>query len=362
MARGNNGEKTEKASAKKRKDVREKGEVHKSADMCTAISLFIVFGALKIGHQSFIRALEKFASGYFSVSLAKEARVITGNTAYILYKNILFEVLPIVLPIMLVAMLGGTLAHVVQTGPLFTTNKLAPSFSRINPIEGFRRIFSASTFVELLKSIIKLVIIGWLIYKDFLDCIKVFPSLMYINVARAFLKVLSTSISMGLKIGIALVVYSAADAFYQWWKFEREIMMTKQEVREENRMMEGDPQIKARIKQQQRKMSTMRMMRSVPEADVVVTNPTHIAVALRYKEDQDNAPVVVAKGKDYLAERIKKVARQHKISIVENKPVARALYESCRVGDEIPPELYQAIADILIYVYTINGKMKGSGQ
>jgi flagellar biosynthetic protein FlhB len=160
---------------------------------------------------------------------------------------------------------------------------------------------------------------------------------------------------MGMMIGLALIAFALIDAFYQWWKYEKDLMMTKQEVKEENKQTEGDPQLKGKIRQKQRKMSTMRMMRRIAEASVVITNPTHFAVAVRYKESEDRAPVVVAKGQDYLAKRIKEQASKYKISIIENKVVARALYSSCEVGDEIPPELYQAIADILIYVYKTVG-------
>jgi flagellar biosynthetic protein FlhB len=160
---------------------------------------------------------------------------------------------------------------------------------------------------------------------------------------------------MGIMIGLALIAFSALDVLYQWWKFEKDIRMTKQEVKEEYKQTEGDPQIKAKIRQKQRKMSAMRMMRHLSEATVVVTNPDHYAVALRYDEERDKAPMVVAKGQDYLAQRIKQKAAEYSIRVVENKPVARALYASCEVGDEIPPELYQAVADILIYIYKTVG-------
>ena len=162
---------------------------------------------------------------------------------------------------------------------------------------------------------------------------------------------------MGVTIGMALTAFAGVDMLYQWWKFQKDLMMTKQEVKEENKQLEGNPEIKGKIKQKQREMSTMRMMQQVPSADVVITNPTHYAVALRYKQGQDGAPIVLAKGQDFLAQRIKKVAAEHKIVMVENKPVARALYAACEVGQEIPAEMYQAIADILIYVYKINNKL-----
>jgi flagellar biosynthetic protein FlhB len=205
--------------------------------------------------------------------------------------------------------------------------------------------------VELVKSLIKIVILCYIAYSYLSSGIQTFVNMMYQDIGAAFSQVLSTSFSMGIMIGMALIAFAAVDVLYQWWKFEKGIRMTKQEVKEENKQLEGDPQIKAKIRQKQRRMSAQRMMQSIPEASVVVTNPDHFAVALRYVENVDRAPVVIAKGQDFLAQRIKQKAAELGIQIVENKPVARALYAACEIDDEIPPELYQAIADILIYVY-----------
>jgi flagellar biosynthetic protein FlhB len=351
MSQQSSGEKTEKASAKKKKDARKKGETHKSADLTSALMLFITFGTLKVGYDGFSASMQSFMLSGLSAGIAEKARYVTGATVVNEYREILFTVLPLILPLMLAAMVGGALVNVLQTGPMFIPEKLKPDFKKINPLSGFKRIFSANTLVELFKSIIKIVIVGWIVFKYITANLSLFQSLMHVSVGRAFSQVLSACFSMGLMIGLALVGFAAVDALYQWWKYEKDLMMTKQEVREEYRQLEGDPQIKAKIKQKQRRMSAMRMMRSIPEADVVVTNPDHFAVALRYQEDEDNAPKVIAKGQDHLAQRIKERARALNISIVENKPVARALYAYCNIGDEIPPELYQAIADILIYVY-----------
>ena len=345
------GSKTEKASPKKKRDAREKGEVHKSADLASAVMLFILFGALKVGFESFFRSMQAFTRQALSSNVAVQAAHVTGDTVALAYRNILFEVLPIVMPIFFTAFLAGILVHVLQTGPMFIPKKLKPDFSKINPVEGFKRIFSSRTLVELAKSVFKIIILGYIIYRYLSAGMASFAGYMQVDIVQAFYRIMSTCFSMGVMVGLALVALAGMDVLYQWWKYEKDLMMTKQEVKDETKQTEGDPQIKGKIRQKQRKMSAMRMMSRVKEADVVVTNPTHLAVALRYKESQDRAPVVVAKGQDYLAQRIKKLAAKHKISIVENKPVARALYESCDVDSEIPPELYQAIADILIYVY-----------
>lgn len=345
------GEKTEKASPKKKRDAREKGEVHKSADLVSALMLFLLFGALKAGYDGFAEAMRDFLRRALSPTVAERAAHMTSLTAVTEYRDVLFTVLPIGLPILLTAAACGILVHVVQTGPLFVSAKLKPNFGKINPINGFKRIFSSATLVELAKSILKVVILAWIIYKYLRSGMNSFARLIYVDVGSAFSQALSACFTMGMMIGLALIALAAVDVLYQWWKFEKDLRMTKQEVKEENKQTEGDPQIKGKIRQKQRKMSAMRMMRRLPEADVVVANPTHFAVALRYKRAEDKAPVVVAKGKDHLALRIREKAAEYRIRIVENKPVARALYASCEVGDEIPPELYQAIADILIYVY-----------
>lgn len=351
MAQGA-GEKTEKASPKKRRDVKKKGEVHKSADLCSAVTLFLTFGTLKIGYEGFLRAMRGLSSSMLSGEvIVANARNVSIASLGAYYKEVLSAVLPLILPLLLVAMVGGVAVHVVQTGPMFVTEKLKPDFKRINPLTGFKRIFSTASLVELFKSVLKVIILFYISYSYLSSALKSFVNMMYADVGRAFSQVLSTSFSMGIIIGLALIAFSALDVLYQWWKFEKDIRMTKQEVKEEYKQTEGDPQIKAKIRQRQRKMSSMRMMRHLPEATVVVTNPEHYAVALRYDEERDKAPVVVAKGMDYLAQRIRQKAAEYNIKVVENKPVARALYASCEVGDEIPPELYQAVADILIYIY-----------
>ncbi|NLA85815.1 MAG: flagellar biosynthesis protein FlhB [Clostridiales bacterium] len=351
MAQGS-GEKTEKASPKKRRDTRKKGEVHKSADLCSGIMLFIMFGTLKIGYEAFLRSMRGISASLLSEGIVvRNAADVTGASVVAYYKNILFSILPVMLPILLVAMIGGAAVHVLQTGPMFVTEKLKPDFKRINPLSGFKRIFSMSSLVELFKSIVKIVILGWIAYSYMKPAVGEFVGLIYVDVGKAISEVLSVSFSMGLMIGLALVAFAAIDVLYQWWKFEKDIRMTKQEVKEENKQLEGDPQIKGKIRQKQRRMSAQRMMQRIDEATVVITNPEHFAVALRYRENIDRAPVVIAKGQDFLAQRIKQKAAELGIAIVEDKPVARALYAVCEIDDEIPPELYQAIADILIYVY-----------
>ena len=356
MAQGS-GERTEKASPKKKREARERGDVYKSHDLASALMMFFTFGTIKIGYDGFLATMRKIMQSGLSTGAAEKAQNLTSNTVMADYRDLIFTVIPMMLPLMVVVIVGAVASHMLQTGPLLTLKKLKPDFKKINPINGFKRIFSSATLVELVKSIVKLIIIAVIVYKQVSASIAKFAGYTYLSVPRAFSEIISLGISMGIMVAIALIAFSALDYLYQWWKYEKDLRMTKQEVKEESKQTEGDPQIKGKIKQQQRKMSAMRMMQHVKEADVVVTNPTHFAVALRYKENKDRAPVVIAKGQDHLAQRIKALAKQNKVTIVENKPVARALYASCEVGDEIPAEMYQAIADILIYVYkTVKGK------
>jgi len=353
MAQGGE-EKTEKASDKKRRDVKKKGEHHKSMDLCSAVLLIASFGALSMMYKGFISSMRGLSGTMLSAGfIVEKAANPTAKTVMAYYKDLLFTALPIVLPFFAVCLIAGALSHVVQTGPMFITEKLKPDFKRINPINGFKRLFSSRALVDLVKAIAKVLIIVLVARGQVEKSIQKFLTLMYVDVASAFLSVLEACLTTGILIGAVLAAFSAADMLYQWWRFEKDIMMTKQEVKEEYKQLEGNPQTKQRIRSIQRRMSQARMMQSIPEAAVVVTNPDHYAVALRYRENEDTAPVVVAKGVDFLAQRIKNVAREHKVAIVENKPVARALYASCEVGDEIPPELYQAVADILIYVYRL---------
>lgn len=358
MSQQSSGEKTEKASSKKKQDARKRGEVHLSRDFVSAASLTLVFALLGVGYASFAQNLKTFLQKHLETNyVLAQAENVNVNTIQLFYRNTLMELAPIVLPIMLVLMLVGSALYVAQTGPLMTTDRIKPKFSKINPIQGFQRLFSSATVMEMLKSIGKIGIMGLIIYKTIAAKMNGFPDRMRQRPEEAFSETVHQISSMGLQIGMALVALAAVDIFYQWWKFEKDLRMTKQEVKEENKQLEGDPQIKGKRRQLQRRISQQRMMQNMKQADVVVTNPTHYAVALRYREKVDPAPVVLAKGQDYLALQIKKVAKNHHITIVENKPVARALYASCEIGQAIPAELYQAIADILIYVYQVTDRM-----
>jgi flagellar biosynthetic protein FlhB len=359
MSEQSSGEKTEKASPKKKEEARKRGEVHISHDAVTAVSMTVIFALIGSGYAAFAQKLGAYLKARLSAGyVLTQVNNLTPDMISQSYKQVLTDVLPIVLPFLLIVMVMGVALHIVQTGPLVTTERLKPDPKKLNPMEGFKRLFSMRTVMEMLKSVGKIGVMGYVIYKTFKELLSQFPLMMSQRPVDAFSQAMDQTSSMGVRMGGTLVALAAVDIFYQWWKYEKDLRMTKQEVKEENKQMEGDPQIKGKRRQLQRRMSQQRMMQNLQQqADVVVMNPTHFAVALRYKENVDAAPTVVAKGQDSLALRIRKVAEENKITVVENPPVARALYASCEIGQTIPPEMYQAIADILIYVYKVTGKM-----
>jgi flagellar biosynthetic protein FlhB len=358
MSQQDSGEKTEKASQKKKEDARKRGEVHMSRDFVAAASMIAVFALMNLGYSAFADSLRKYLYAHLASSyVLQQAENLNSVMVMRSYEETLRETLPIVLPLMLAVMVIGVVLHVAQTGPLVTLSRLQPNFSKINPLEGFKRMFSGAAFMELMKSIFKISLMGYVIYQTIRDELGSFQGMMEIQPWDAFDTTIRVCAKMGIRIGAVLAALAAVDILYQWWKYEKDLRMTKQEVKEENKQLEGDPQVKGRIRQLQRRMSTQRMMQNLKKADVVVTNPTQFAVALRYQEKVDPAPVVVAKGQDYLAAQIKRVAKENHITIVENKPVARALYAACNIGQAVPVDMYQAIADILIYVYKVTNRM-----
>ncbi|MCL2125448.1 MAG: flagellar biosynthesis protein FlhB [Oscillospiraceae bacterium] len=353
------GEKTEKATAKKRKDAREKGQVRHSTEVNTAFCCIVMFGLLFMIWPWFVERLaDIFYEHLGANSISQAGDGMTTTELMGVLARVLMNMLRTLFPILGAAMIAGIAVNVLQVGFLFTTKSLGMKLSRISPLSGFKRMFSLKTIVDLLKSILKIIILGYIAYNEFSKLIGGFPALVGHEIYLTFVEIMRTAFLIALKMCIAMVFIAAADFLYQWWKYEKDLRMTKQEVKDEYKMMEGDPKVKSRIRQKQRQMSAMRMMSRVPEADVVITNPTHYAVALKYDEAVSSAPVVVAKGADYIARKIKEIAIENNVEIVENKPLAQSLYMLCEVDDEIPADLYQAVADILVFVYRQKGKIR----
>jgi len=267
-------------------------------------------------------------------------------------KAIALILVPIVVPILGV----GMLANLVQIGFLFTPQPLTPKLDRLNPVTGFKRLFSRRSLVELVKGILKLIIVGYVAYLTIRGEYKdIFP-LIDQDIGQIAAFVGGVTFRTGIRTALALLVLALFDYAFQRWEYERELRMTKREVKDELKQAEGDPQVRSRIRSIQLRIARQRMMKAVPEADVVITNPVSLAVALRYSPEAMSAPTVVAKGARLMAEKIREVAERHGVPIVVNPPLAQGLYRSVEVGMEIPYEFYQVVAEILAYVYRLKGK------
>ena len=352
------GEKTEKATSKKRRDARQKGQVRQSTEVNTTFCCIVMFSLLLLiwpWYVQNIMAIVKEHLGPQTITFSESG--IGPNDIMLMFPRVLMNVLRILFPILGTAMVAGLTINFIQIGFLFTTESLGFKLERISPISGFKRMFSIKTIIDLIKSIIKIIILGYIAYSEYMKLLEGFPAYVGKDVYLSFIQVMRSAFLMALRMCIAMVFIAAADFAYQWWKYEKDLKMTKQEVKDEYKMMEGDPKVKAKIRQKQRQMSLMRMMSRIPEADVVITNPTHYAVALKYDDDISGAPIVIAKGQDYVAKKIREAALEYRIEIVENAPLAQSLYAMCEIDDEIPAELYQAVADILVFVYRQKGRI-----
>lgn len=356
---GPGGEKTEEPTEKKLKDAREEGNVAKSQEFGSAATLMVIFLLLKF-YSSFF--YEKFLEN-FTVIYGRFSDFIKFNNGEmplrdfaILINQIILRMLFILSPFMIIGFVMAVVINVAQVKWQPTAKPLRPKFSKLNPVSGIKRLFSTRKLFELIKSIAKLLLVGLIVYNTIKEQLGVIY-LMYEYSIKAAIAVAGGIITdIGIRVSAAYVVLAFIDYAYQKHKFHEDMKMTKQEVKDEYKNAEGDPQVKSKIKAKMREVSRRRMMSSVPEADVVITNPTHFAVALKYDNKSFAAPVVVAKGEDYVAQRIKEVAKENSVDIVENKPLARMLYYNVDIGAMIPPELYQAVAEVLAYVYSLHNK------
>lgn len=346
-------EKTEKATPKKRRDQRKEGNVLQSKEVVTAVSVLGIFTAVKLLAGFMFENLLGFTTKvYEQIGSVK----ITADTIMPFFVDIITVVAIVVGPVCAIAMLLGIIPTIAQTRGLFTMKALMPKFSRLNPLEGVKKMFSAQAVVGILKGLIEVIVISYLVYNEINDRLPKIIGLMKAGIMQGVTYAAATVFDLVMLICILLVFVAAADFLFQWWQFEKKLKMSKQEVKEEFKQMEGDPQIKSKIKQRQQQMAQSRMMQEVPSADVVIRNPTHFAVALRYDQDKNRAPQVIAKGKDYLALKIVEIAEKNNVYTMENPPLARALYAQVDLGREIPFELYDAVAEVLTVVYKEKNK------
>ena len=356
---GPGGEKTEPATSKKLNDIRKEGQVAKSKELITAVSLMSLFIILKIYLSKLGTGLiDVYTQVYNSISKVVDDSYngLPIRTAGSVMQQVIIDMIKLVIPILLVAIVIAILGNMLQQKWMVTAKPLQPKFSKISPISGFKRMFSVRQLVELIKSIAMISIIMIVVYNTVKSKMNILLTFYDVGLNTALSTIGSIIIDLGIKISAVFLIVGFADLFYQRIKFKNDNMMTKQEVKDEFKNAEGDPQVKGQIRRKMQEISRRRMMQQLPEADVVITNPTHFAVALKYEPDEGKAPVVIAKGADYLAFQIKDKAKEYNIAIVENKPLARILYHNVDIGTEIPPELYYAVAEILASVLRANNR------
>lgn len=357
---GPGGEKTEEPTSKKLSDARKEGQVAKSHEVANGFGLLALFLVLKVllGYigNSFLQIFGEIYNKIPETVTMYQGNVPEHDILMLLRYGIV-RLLMIVAPIFIVGFIVAFLSDLVQVKWEITGKPLHPKFSKLNPINGFKKIISANSLVELVKSFAKLALIGILIYNYLKDKIEYVFLLYDMPLLQAIQFIGKIVVDLGIRISLVYMIIAFADLIYQKVKFKKDMKMTKQEVKDEYKQQEGDPQVKGKIRQKMREVSQRRMMQALPQADVVITNPTHYAVAIQYDADQYDAPIVLAKGQDFLAQKIKEVARENQIEIVENKPLARMLYANVEVGQLVPPELYQSVAEVLAFVYQLKGKV-----
>lgn len=348
-------DKTEEPTPKKKKDARKQGNIAKSAEVNKAMTFIAILVVIYMMSGSIISELQGFIvnilSGDFSMTM-------NDNTIKILMFKVMMSFMKIVLPISLIIMVFGILGSLIQTGLFFSMESLKPKFSKLNPLTGLKNMFSMKAIVNLIKSMVVICIMIYLGYsfmsKNFEGIIKsgdIYLPYMF-NIVLDLIKSILTSITL------AVAVVAVLDYGYEKFSHKKGLKMTKQEVKEEYKQMEGDPHIKGKIKQKQRQMANQRMMQAVPSSTVILTNPTHISIAIRYEQGKDTTPIVVAKGADEVAFRIREIAKSHDIPIIENVPLARLIYKEVDIDQEIPEEMYKAVAEVLVAVYKIKNKYK----
>lgn len=357
---GPGGEKTEEPTSKKLEDTRKEGQVAKSKEISNAAGLIAMFLILKVGTgfvgTNFLNIFESVYKKIPELTTYYDGMISVGDFV-ILIRQVMGKTLLILSPFLIVGFVVAFLSNAVQFKWKVTTKPLQPKMNKMSPISGFKKIFSVNSLMELFKSFFKIAIIGFVAYTTLKKKYSVIYLLFQMPLWQGIMTAGDIAIDMGLTCSFVYVILALIDFVYQKRKFMKDQRMTKQEVKDEYKQAEGDPAVKGKIRQRMQEASRRRMMQQLPQADVVITNPTHFAVAIKYDKDVADAPIVVAKGEDYLAQKIKEVAKEHHVEIVENKPLARMLYHNVEIGEMIPPELYQAVAEVLAMVYHMQGRL-----
>lgn len=347
------GEKTEPPTERRRQEARQQGRVAKSMDLSASVMLLGGLMGIYLLGPGLFTGLHDLVRYYLSTEapnlIGREViqQELQGNVR---------QALRLIGPFLGLMAAMAVSINLLQVGPILSAHPIQPQLGKLNPIRGMGRIFSKQGLMRLVQSVFKVGVVGclaaWVIHEEFRR-VGALSTLGFWDIVRYGG---GAVMSLGIKLGLALLVLAILDYAYQRWQHEQELLMTKQEVRDEMKRMEGDPVIRQRRRQLQRQLAFQRMAQAVPHADVVVTNPTEVAVALQYAPDQMDAPNVVAKGKGYMAQRIRQIAVANGVPIVERAPLARALYRTVEIGKQIPPEFYRAVAELLAYVYQLSGR------
>lgn len=348
-------ERTEEATQTRRDDFRNRGQVAQSKELASAMFLIALAGAFAALSSYFFQEIRELFTRSYGAEMVHLART-DGFLEASKFAGLKF--FSLVFPFMLISVIVSVASSVLQTGFLQVEDALSPNFNKINPVEGFKRIFSLRNMTEGIKAFLKVILIGGVVFFLLKQESKIIPSLIHFSTEQLMQYSGALIIKLLGVIGLCLLILGAGDYFFQRWDLEKKMMMTKQEVKEEMKNRELDPMIKSRIRKVQREMANKRMMQKVPTADVIITNPTHIAVALKYDSNLP-APQLIAKGADLVAEKIKEIARENKIPVIENKPLARTIFKTMKLGQVIPRELYVAVAEVLSFVYKLKRKLKG---
>ena len=355
MAEEDKEQRTEEASEKRRRETEEKGQFAVSKEFNSS---FVLLGSLLVFTFMGGQITQNILSMWENLLTNIGTFELTEANSFILFQKIIKGTVVILAPILIGISIAGVLANVFQTqGFRFSLKPLELKFSKLDPIKGFGRLFSKNSLMELLKSIFKITIIGFIAYKTVMQEYSTIPLLMDTGTGSSAAYMGEISIKIMTRTLWAMIFLSLIDYIFQRYTYSESMKMTKQEVKEERKESEGDPYIKARVKSIQMQLARKRMMAEVPEAEVVITNPTHYAVALKYERDSMGAPVVVAKGANHLAQKIKDIAKEHGVPVVENKPLAQTLYKLVEIGGVIPHTLFRAVAEVLAYVYKLKNKV-----
>jgi flagellar biosynthesis protein FlhB len=351
MAEDSFQEKTEPASDHKREEARRKGKVARSVELNSALVLLFGLLILYVGGGTLASGMAEIARTAF---MRSGHLAVTGENVHALFGGGVVRIGLLLAPVVFGIMVVGLASSYMQVGFVYSPEVLRPTFDKLNPMQGIRKIMvSRRSLVELGKSLAKVFVVGLVAYWAIEDVIAESPTLVDSDPMAVMGYLGDAAYGLGVKAGLAFLVLAIADYFFQRFEHERDLRMSKEEVKEETKSTEGDPQVKGRIRSIQRRIAYRRMMQDVPKADVVVTNPTHLAVALKYDAEDMRAPSVVAKGADLVALKIREIAAAHDVPIVEDKPLAQALFRSVEIGQEIPEKLFQAVAQLLAYIYRI---------